>query len=137
MRTPKWTTPGTVSARATIWAFVIYSLVQGSGILLGGSVRWGSPAFTYLRQLPYAPDSWGWALILFGMTLGAASLLRNWWLKAVALTGIVTWSLAFASGAQYAAAVLPTAPTTGGPVYILVAVVAAILVLPDEARKAI
>lgn len=137
MRTPKWTTPGTVSARATIWAFIVYCLVQGAGIVAGGEIRWSSPAFTYLRQTPYAPESWGWALILFGLVLGVASLTRNWWLKVAALTGIVSWSLAFASGAQYAAAVLPTAGTTGGPVYILVAVVASILVLPDEARKAI
>jgi hypothetical protein len=135
--TPKWATPGTVAARATIWAFVIYSLWQGAGIVVGGAERWSSPSFTYLREAPGAPASWGWALIVMGLLLGWASLARAWWIKCVALCGISTWSVGFASGAQYATTTVETAATTGGPVYLLVAIVAAILILPDEARKAV
>lgn len=136
-RTPKWATPGTVSARAGIWAFVVYSLVQGAGIVIGGAIRWTGPAYTYLRDTPGAPASWGWVLAFLGLALGLASLNKMWWVKAASLAGIATWSLGFAYGAQYATAHVHTAGTTGGPVYILVAIMAAVLVLPDEARKAI
>ena len=128
--------PATVPARFSIWAFVVYSLIQGAGIVIGGTVRWSAPSFTYLRDAPGAPASWGWALMAFGMALGLASLLPSWWLKAASLLCIVIWSLLFASGAQYAASTIPTAATTGAPVYTLVALLAAILVAPDEARKA-
>lgn len=104
---------------------------------MGGAIRWGGPAYTYLRDTPGAPASWGWALALLGGLLGAASLGANWWLKLVALVGVSTWSLGFAMGAQYATATVPTAGTTGGPVYLLVAVLTAILIVPDEARKAV
>lgn len=136
-RTPSWTTPATVAARASIWAFVIYCLVQGAGIVIGGAIRWSGPGYTYLRDTPGAPASWGWALVLLGLALGLASLNTLWWAKAIALTGIVTWSLGFAYGAQYATTHVVTAGTTGGPVYILTAILAAILVLPDEARRAV
>jgi len=135
MFTPKWTTPGTVAARTTIWAFVVYSLVQGAGIILGGDIRWTGPAYTLLREVPGAPESWGWALAILGLALGAASLVKSWWLKLFALGGISTWSLGFSVGAYGATTAVETAGTTGGPAYLLIAVVAAILIVPDEARK--
>lgn len=134
---PKWATPGTVAARATIWTFVIYALWQGAGIVLGGEARWSGPSFTYLRETPGAPASWGWALIGLGLLLGYASLSLSWWLKLFALGGISVWSLGFASGAQYAMSTVETAGTTGGPSYLLIAILAAIVILPDEARKAV
>lgn len=135
MTVPRWTTPGTVAARGSIWAFVIYSLVQGAGIVIGGAIRWSGPSYTYLRETYGAPASWGWALVLLGLMLGMASLCRMWWLKLAALVGIATWALCFSVGAHIATAVVPTAGTTGGPVYLLTAVLAAILVVPDESRK--
>lgn len=135
--TPKWATPGTVAARATIWTFVIYALWQGAGIVLGGEARWSGPSFTYLRDTPGAPASWGWALVCLGLLLGCASLCTSWWLKCFALAGMSVWSLGFASGAQYATTTVDTAATTGGPAYLLIAIIAAILILPDEARKAV
>lgn len=136
-RVPTWATPGTVAARVCIWCFVIYSLWQGVGIIVGGAGRWSGPAYTYLLKVPYAPESWGWAIIFLGMLLGAASLTESWWLKAAALVGMVTWSLGFSVGAQLATVEVATAGTTGGPVYLLVACIAATLIAPDEARKAV
>jgi hypothetical protein len=134
---PKWATPGTVAARASIWAFVLYAFWQGTGIVLGGEARWSGPSFTYLRETPGAPASWGWVLIGLGLLLGFASLSLSWWLKLFALAGISVWSLGFASGAQYATSTVETAGTTGGPAYLLIAVLAAIVILPDESRKAV
>jgi hypothetical protein len=114
-----------------------YCLWQGAGIIIGGAVRWSGPAYTFLRQAPGAPASWGWAIITGGLLLGTASLITNWWLKLIALVSIVSWSLGFAYGAQYATLTVPIAGTTGGPIYVAFAFLAAILVLPDEARKAI
>ena len=133
-RAPKWAGPGTVSARATIWAIVIYCLVQGVGVVIGGAIRWSGPSFEYLRHTYGAPESWGWTLVFLGLMLAAASLLRDWWLKLAALVGIATWSLGFAVGAWSATATVETAATTGGPVYFLVTVIAGIVVIPDEAR---
>jgi hypothetical protein len=133
---PKWTTPATVSGRFAIWVFVGYALWQGSGIILGGEVRWGGPGYTFLRQAPGAPASWGWALIIFGLLLGAASLLTMWRLKCIALAGISIWSLGFSVGAQYATSMVTTAGTTGGPAYFLICILAAGLIPYDEARKA-
>ena len=104
---------------------------------MGGAIRWGGPAYTYLRDAPGAPASWGWTLVILGGLLGAASLSNSWWMKFVALVGVSTWSLGFAMGAQYATATVPTAGTTGGPVYLLVAVLTAILIVPDESRQAV
>lgn len=131
---PTWAGPNTVAARATIWAIVGYCLLQGVGIVIGGAGRWSGPAFTYLRTTAGAPESWGWAIIVLGIILGLASLFKNWWLKCVALTGIATWSLGFAVGAWWATANVDSAATTGGPVYLLVTILAAIVILPDEAR---
>ena len=134
---PKWTTPTTISARFAIWSFVIYSLWQGSGILVGGSERWVGPAYTKLREVPGAPASWGWALITLGLMLGTASLLNLWRLKLVALVGISTWSFGFAFGAQYATSTVETAGTTGGPVYLLVCILSAVLIPYDESRQVV
>lgn len=136
-RAPAWATPGTVPSRASIWAFAVYAVYQGCGIVIGGMDRWGGPAYTFLRQAPGAPDSWGWAIAIAGITLMAASAIRSWWLKLFALVGISTWSFGFAVGAQLATVNVPTAGTTGGPVYMLTVILAAILVLPDESRKAL
>lgn len=135
MKVPSWATVGTLPARASIWAFVIYSLYQGCGIVLGGEIRWGGPGYTFLRATPGAPESWGWALCILGVTLAAASAAENWYLKAVALVGIASWSFGFAIGAHLATFNVATAGTTGGPVYLLTMFLAAILILPDEARK--
>jgi hypothetical protein len=132
---PRWTQPATVSARFAIWVFVFYALWQGSGIVLGGLKRWSSPGYTLLREVPGAPASWGWALIIFGLLLGSASLLAMWRLKCVALASISIWSLGFSVGAQFATNTVPTAGTTGGPVYLLVCILAATLIPYDEARK--
>ena len=134
---PKWTTPATVSARFAIWVFVAYSLWQGSGIVIGGEARWGGPGFILLREAPGAPASWGWALIIFGLLLGAASLMTAWRLKCLALAGISIWSLGFSVGAQYATSTVTTAGTTGGPAYFLICILAAGLIPYDEARKAV
>ena len=133
---PKWTTPATVSGRFAIWVFVAYSLWQGSGIVVGGPERWAGAGYTVLREVPGAPASWGWALILFGLLLGMASLMTAWRLKFLALAGISIWSLGFSVGAQYATNTVATAGTTGGPVYFLVCILAAGLIPYDEARKA-
>jgi len=133
---PGWTSPATVSGRFAIWVFVGYALWQGSGIVMGGGARWVGPAYTLLRQAPGAPASWGWALIVFGLLLGMASLLTMWRMKCLALAGISIWSLAFSVGAQYATSTVPIAGTTGGPVYFLVCILAAGLIPYDEARKA-
>lgn len=135
MKVPSWATVGTLPAKASIWAFVLYSLYQGCGIVLGGDVRWGGPAYTFLRGAPGAPESWGWALCVLGITLAAASAMENWWLKLVALVGIASWSFGFAIGAHLATFNVDNAGTTGGPAYLLITFLAAGLILPDEARK--
>lgn len=103
---------------------------------MGGAVRWAGPSYTLLRETPGAPASWGWALIVFGLLLGMASLLTAWRMKCIALAGISTWSLGFSVGAQYATTTVETAGTTGAPVYFLVCILAAGLIPYDEARKA-
>lgn len=127
---------GTITAWLAIWAFVVYAVWQGVGIMLGGPERWNSPGFATLRLAPNPTIFWGTWLVSFGLLVGLGSLLRFFWLKAVGLIGIATWSILFAFGGLVAAATVPTASNTGGKTYVLIAAVAVILTFIDERRHA-
>ena len=99
---------------------------------IGGHERFSAPSFAVLKEFPGAPYSWGIVIAAAGILLLAASLGRHWRLKAAALVAISVWSSMFASGAWAAMAVVPTAGTTGGPIYLLVAFWSVLLVSVDE-----
>lgn len=120
------------AARLTIWAFALYAVWQGAGIIDGGPQRWGSASFAVLRQAPHPTVTWGSLLILFGLVVFAASLMHRWWLKLAGLVGIAAWSLLFSAGAFRAAALSETVANTGGKTYALIAAVALILISIDE-----
>lgn len=129
------TVQASVPARFTIWAFGVYAIVQGVWVCLGGIGRWASPAFGMIRQVPGSPYTWGIPLAVFGVVVLTASLLGRFWLKAAGLLGISVWAFAFGVGAVGAITMSPTASTTGGPTYLVISVVTAILI-PIKERRA-
>lgn len=129
------TVTASVPARFTIWAVGVYAVVQGVGVCLGGIGRWQSPAFGVIRQVPGSPYSWGVPLAVCGLVVLTASLLGRFWLKAAGLLGTSIWSFAFGSGAFSATMSSPVASTTGGPAYLLISVITAILI-PIKERRA-
>lgn len=125
----------TILARISIWVFGGYAIVQGAGILSGGGHRWDGPAYVVLKLAPGGHAFWAFLIIAFGVVTLVGSLTRVWWLKAVGLGGVVAWSFCFAFGTFAAMFGSPIAGTTGGPVYLKDALMAAVLILVDEDRR--
>lgn len=121
----------TLPAQWTIRAFGIYAVAQGTGVCFGGIGRWASPAYEVVKRMPLSPYGWGAALVLFGVMILIGSVAGKWWTKAVGLFGLSVWSFVFAAG-TFTATLTAHAGTTGGPVYLLVSVVAAILITIKE-----
>ena len=46
-----------------------YGIVQGLGILVGGKRRWYGPSYSAALNVPGAPQSWGFAILLLGLLL--------------------------------------------------------------------
>lgn len=123
-----------IAARITIWVWAAYAIWQGIWIIDGGIERWGSPSFDVLRSVPDPTLFWGLILVVLGVTIFAASVLRLFWVKAVGCIGLAVWSICFASGAIAATKHNPQASSTGGPTYIAVAAAVLVLVFIDERR---
>lgn len=110
----------------------VYAMVQGAGIIAGGRSRWLSKALALALAVPGAPASWGWALLLLGLTAMVGTLLgftlRRARILLLACWGIGAWSCFFAI------ALLPSivahgskVATTGSPTYVFVGVSACLL----------
>lgn len=127
--------PASPAARMTIWVLGVYGIVQGLLIIMSRPDRWRGPSFTTLNDLPGAPDSWGWSVMLFGLLILVGSATHRWRLKGLGLILLSSWSFVFAAGLFYATTVQPTAPTTGGPTYTLLGVWTALLTLVDEGPR--
>jgi hypothetical protein len=125
----------TILARLTIWVVGVYAIVQGAGIIWGGRDRWSSPSYAVALHMPYAPTSWGVALILAGLLTLVGSLARRWRVKAAGLVAIAIWSWFFGRATFAAALQSPLAGTTGPIVYWKDALVVGILIMVDERRR--
>jgi hypothetical protein len=102
--------------------------LQGILIIFGGPERWQGPGLSVINRLPGSPTSWAlWALgsgvlVIFGL------VTRQWKLKAVGLVSFSVWCAAFSVGAFGAAITIDTVAPTGGPTYLAMAVLIALLV---------
>lgn len=126
--------PATILSRVAIWLFGLYGIGQGVGICVGGIGRWSSPGYSIIAKLPGSPYSWGAPLILFGLVVLAGSFRLVFWVKLVGLCGMIAWALAFSSLAFTATFANSLAGTTGGPSYLLIALLALPLCFYDEGR---
>lgn len=132
-RIPRMTRiPATPLGRSMIWLAGVYAVIQGSGMVAGGVDRWSGPSFVVVRQVPGSALTWGAAVALLGLVVVAGSLSRSFHLKAAGLGGLAVWSGAFGAGTLVATMTVPTAATTGGPTYFLIAIALSSLIAVDE-----
>jgi len=99
---------------------------------LAGAHRIGGAAYTLMRELPNAHLVWGLWAFLAGVVILIGSRLRLWRLKAAGLLALSAWSTCLAVSATTASLTIPNSGTTGGPTYLLIAFLAAIVVAIDE-----
>lgn len=126
----------TFAARATIWIYSVYAVLQGAGVLYGGIGRWNGPTYQYLRQIPGNTTTWGLILLVGGLTTIVGSLAgkKFWgfWVKAAGLCIVIFWELAFGMYATWATFTDARAGTTGGPAHLVIALAVVILVCITE-----
>ena len=58
------------------WLLAGFAVLVSTLITLGGEERWRGEPFQIAMQLPGAPETWGWSLGTFGITLSAGFLLE-------------------------------------------------------------
>lgn len=124
--------PATPAARTTIWCLGIYAIAQGTWMTLDSPARLGGPAFTLMRELPHAHIIWGLWAFAAGVVILTGSRMRLWRLKGAGLLALSAWSTCLSVSALTASFTIPTSGTTGGPTYLLIAFLAAIVVAIDE-----
>lgn len=105
-------------------ALALYGVVQGVGILLGGSGRWdGVPALELALAVPGAPPTWGVVILVLGVACMVGTY-RSVRVTKWACYGIGGWGVFFALSLIPVVLTEPHAATTGPPVYFLQAFVA-------------
>lgn len=127
--------PVTILSRLAIWFLGCYGIAQGIWICFGGIERWSAPAYSIIARLPGSPYSWGVPIAMFGAVVLVGSWRRNFGVKFTGLALTAGWCLAFSSLAFAATFSNPLAGTTGGPTYLLVALLALPLCFYDESRR--
>lgn len=107
--------------------FATYAIVQGAGIILGGSQRWSSSkALATALALPGAPATWG-ALLLLAGALALYGTFRSPRVTRIGCFGISVWSFCFALALVPNLVTSFTASTTGVFVYGKDAIAAMVL----------
>lgn len=102
-------------------------VILGALIILGGESRWSSPSFREALTYPYAPESWGWVLGVASLVGLVGSVIGRLKYVTGALFIIAVWSFFFAFSFWKTALDIPTAGTTGIPVYLGLAVACILL----------
>lgn len=114
-----------LKALSRLWLTV--AVVLGVLIIVGGRDRWSSSSFQSALTYPYAPASWGVALLLIGVGGIIGSLFRRTRVTSAALFGMSVWSVFFAMSFISTAATNPLAATTGIPMYLGAAVTSSVI----------
>lgn len=104
-----------------------YAVIQGVGIILGGSARWeGNPALAAALSFPGAPASWGFVLGGCGLVTLTGTFVSARAARYGA-SGISAWSLFFALTLAQNVIDSPKASTTGPGTYAFLGFTAAFL----------
>lgn len=98
---------------------MVYAQIQGLGIVLGGGDRFSNAhsAYAIAQSFPGGHYSWGLILFFIGVIGLFAVTLYKRRTTMITLLLLASWSFAFALCFARAAAIYPTASTTGMWVY--------------------
>lgn len=103
--------------RMSAYVFCVYSILQGTLIILGGPARFSSAAYRTALLLPYAPQSWGWCLAIFGVISFIGVKNRKYLWGAIGMFGAGVWSMAFALAFLISSIQYPEANLTAAAAY--------------------
>lgn len=120
-----WSAQWAVQALAR-WMLTVATAL-GVLIVVGGRVRWSSPAYADALRVPGAPESWGIALLILGVAGICCSL--SGWLRCVATCLFLNaaWYAFFTFSLFTVAQRTPTSGTTGIGIYIGACVTSGVL----------
>lgn len=104
-----------------------YAIVQGLFIINGGRQRWNGPAFETALNVPGAPESWGYSLVIVGAIGLYATLALKMQTVFWAMMGIALWFTFFTLSLLHTAVTNPEAATTGIITYGTLAIACVVL----------
>lgn len=101
-----------IAARLITKFIAAYALIQGFSIIAGGPGRFTASGYKVAMQVPWAPWSWGVALILCGATSVVGLVTHQSRINAAGVLGVAAWSMFFATAFAASAIAHPEANTT-------------------------
>lgn len=107
--------------------FATYAILQGAAIIVGGRDRWRGPSFATALEVPGAPESWGWALGVFGAVALYGTFRSLMATTALAMFLVGVWSTFFAGSFVVSLFRVENAATSGIFTYGCMAVTSYVL----------
>lgn len=125
---PLYRVPANPLSAATTYVAASYGVWQGVGLLTAEPRRISGPSYAMIRQ---SPELWGLAALVAGIAVAWGFWRKCFWLKAIALFVLATWSVAFATTSLHALMNSPVAVPTAPPAYYFIAVNLTFLIWAD------
>lgn len=106
-----------ITMRMSALVMASYAILQGILIIVGGPDRFAALGYSAAMQLPGAPESWGVAILLAGVTAFWGVKTRTYRLGGLGMLLAALWSLMFAIAFCISATRYPEANLTAIAAY--------------------